>query len=291
MPFLSFFALFPLLSLTFFLPLSAALAQDKPLPAKPAFLENLAIDGAQIRYLGNDGGMDGWIAMMRGQEQFFYVTPDGRTAVTGILLDADGRNLSLKQVYDLQQKNGGEMLDFFSDTPAPQAEETDDTPPSFSDAFKTPSEQLFAQIEKSNWIPLSAQNQGPVVYSFVDAQCPHCHAYLNELRQKGYLDDGTIQLRIVPVGIRPDTQAQAALLLALPNPRERFFRYLDGDDSALPVSKNLNEQGALHNKAIMLSWKLSATPLTIYRDRHEQVKIVEGRPNLASLIKDLPTSK
>lgn len=283
---------FPLAGLILALGLSfgaPAYAQDGPLPAKPLFLETLAQQGAQIRYMGNDGGMDGWIAIMRGQEQFFYVTPDGQAAVSGVLIDAEGRNLSLKQVYELQKKNDAGALDFFSGTATEPEAQSAEQGDSFKAEFQTPAEQLFAQVENSNWIALG-QPDAPIVYSFIDPQCAHCHDFLQDVRSKGYLDDGTIQVRIVPLGIRPETQSQAAFLLALPDPQERLFRYLDGDKEALPVTKGLNEQGAESNKAIMLAWKLNSTPLLVYRDRQNQVKIIEGRPNLGSLIKDLKTA-
>jgi hypothetical protein len=51
-----------------------ALAQsDAPLPELPKPIENLVNEGAQIRYLGRDYGVDAWITIKNGKEQYFYV--------------------------------------------------------------------------------------------------------------------------------------------------------------------------------------------------------------------------
>ena len=55
--------------------------------------------------------------------------------------------------------------------------------------------------------------------------------------------------------------AQAAFLLATPNPQERWFRHMDGDATALPAKSEINQQGVQRNLAIMHSWKFDVTPL------------------------------
>lgn len=263
-----------------------ALAQSasEPLPPVPAAIQDLVDRGAQIKYLGKRHGMDGWITIYQGQEQYYYVTPDKEGFVMGVLFDKDGGMATVQQVRELQAQ-GGEVLDFL----AMDAEAGASKPASVSTAveYKTPAEKMFADVENSNWIALGNPD-APAVYSFVDPQCPHCHEFMNDLR-KDYIEKGLIQVRIIPVGFRDETLAQAAFLLAAPDAEKRWYSHLDGDAKALPVDSAISTQGIQKNLALMQAWKFTVTPLSIYRDRAGEIKIIRGRTKDAStLLADLP---
>lgn len=266
---------------------SPAIAQqtdptNTPLPKLPEPIQNLVNEGAQIRFLGRDYGVDAWITIKNGQEQYFYVLPDQKAFLMGVMFDNTGKVVTVEQVARLR-KQGDETLDILADDLTPQIEKAQ-SKDTFE--FKSPSEQLFYDIEHSNWIPLG--NAGaPVMYAFIDPQCPHCHNMLTDLR-KDYLDTGRVQLRIIPIGFRQETQAQSAFLMASPNPQERFYRYLDGDESALPARTEINQQGVQRNLALMQAWKFNVTPMVVYRSKDGSVKIVRGRPqDIPALVGDL----
>lgn len=247
--------------------------KDPPLPAP---LETMAKEGAQLRYMGREGGLDGWIAIQNGQEQYFYVTQDREHVVLGLLFDKTGKMLTMQQVAKLQ-KEGGPVLDILKGEPAGAAASVTDVLPKEGDIvkqLKSPSEQMFADIEASNWVALGSAT-APVVYMFLDPQCPYCHDFMKTLQKD--IEGGRVQVRMIPVGFRDETRAQAALLLAVPNAQERWFRHLDGDKEALPPTPGINEQGVERNMAVMQSWKLNVTPLSVYRAQDGKVKIVQGR--------------
>ncbi len=264
----------------------SALAQREP-PLPPP-LQNLRDEGAQMRYLGNQGGLNGWIAIQGGQEQYFYVTEDGQSFVMGLLFDRDGRVTTVRQVQQLQQSADGETLDMFMglDTAEMDAQREQRRQGSTRSEFRTPAEQLYSDLENSNWVAVGKED-APVVYSFIDPRCPYCHDFINDLRGE-YLDNGHVQLRMIPVGFREDTIAQAALLLAVPNPESRWFRHMDGDETALPPSRNINDQGVQRNLAVMQSWDVNVTPFTVYRAASGEIKILQGRArDVSSIINDL----
>lgn len=291
---ISGFALFSMLGLCalLFMP-SQTHAQNKNTPDLPPPIQTLVDDGAQVRYLGVKHGLDGWIAIQNGREQYFYVTQDGQGFVMGLLFDRDGKMVTLRQVQDLQQSAEGQTLDLMAEPLAQQIQQAQQqaasqpTPEEL--AFKTPAEQLFSAVEDSNWIALGSE-QAPAIYTFIDPQCPFCHTFINDLRQD-YIANGLIQVRMIPVGFREDTRSQAAFLLAVPNPQNRWYRHLDGDEDALPVTPGINDQGVQRNLAIMQNWKLNVTPLTVYRDKAGSVKIIQGRAqSVQQLISDLEAS-
>lgn len=270
--------------LALMMPLAAAQAQSKPLPKVPPAIQDLVDRGAQIKYLGKRHGMDGWITIYQGQEQYYYVTPDGEGFVMGVLFDKSGEMATVDQVRQLQAE-GGDVLDFLAVDKEPEAPQELS---SVKDApFKSPAEKMLADIENSNWIALGNKS-APVIYSFVDPQCPHCHDFMADIR-KDYIEKGLIQVRIIPVGFTDQTLAQAAFLLAAPDAEARWFKHLDGDATALPVENDISTQGIQKNLALMQAWKFNVTPLTVYRGRDGEIKIIRGRAkDTAALLADLP---
>ncbi len=266
------------------LPMNAK-AQQGNIPALPTALQELVDRGAQMRFLGRANGMDGWVAIYQGQENYYYVTPDGTGFLMGVLFDKEGSMVTMEQVAALQ-KEGGEVLDFLAaDKPA---EDLTKTMQATNEAFqyKTPAERMFAEVENSNWIQMGDE-KAPVIYSFMDPQCPHCHEFMKDMKS-AYIERGLIQLRMIPVGFREETLAQAAFLLASADPENRWYNHLDGVVGALPAKQDINTQGIQKNLALMQSWNFDATPITVYRDKTGKVKIIRGRAsNLANILTDI----
>lgn len=278
-------SVFCLLSAAAVLPPSSVYAQQNTaLPELPDPIQNLVEEGAQIRYLGRDHNLDSWITVKNGKEQYFYVLPDKSAFVMGVLFDKDGQAVTVDQVRRLREK-GDSLLDSLASN---DFNDVAGLPKSQKETakFKSPAEQLYNDIENSNWVPLG-QMGAPVLYSFIDPQCPHCHSFIQDL-QKDYIEKGRVQVRIVPVGFRDETRAQAAYLIATPNPQERWFNHMNGDESALPAKSGINQQGVQRNLAIMQSWKFNVTPMIIYRGKDETVKIIQGRPkDIPGVIEDI----
>lgn len=262
---------------------NASIAQDNTLlPELPAPIKNLVNEGAQVRFLGKDFGVEGWVAIKNGKEQYFYVLPNSGGFISGILFNEKGQAVTIKQVSRLRAQNGGELLDTLAeDAPG----KVTDNAKTQKYEFKTPSEQLFWDIENSNWIPVG-QAGTPVFYSFIDPQCGHCHAMMNAMKPE--IDAGRAQVRLIPVGFKEETRAQAAFLLATPAPAQVWWRYLGGDKNALPAKQEINQQGVQRNLSIMQSWKLNVTPLIVYRGKDGKVKIIRGKvKDIKALINDL----
>ena len=285
-----FFHLFSLIAVMLLSAPAFAQAKKEGVPDVPEALQALEERGAQLRYLGNEHGMEGWIAIYQGQEQYYYVTQDKKAFVTGLMFGSDGRPVTIDQVRALQAQSG-DVLDMLAEPKTPDANAAQaggkDTGVTGLANAKTPAERMFADIERSNWIRLG-KSSAPVIYSFVDLQCPHCHQFLDDLR-KDYIEKGIVQVRIVPVGFQDGSLAQAAFLLASPDAENLFYKHLDGDKDALPAKGDVSTQAIMKNMALMQAWKFNVTPLTVYRSRSGEIKIVRGRAkDTQGLIADLP---
>lgn len=274
-------------TIIFGLTLQPAFAQSEnntSLPQLPEPIENLVNEGAQIRYLGRDYGVDAWITIKNGQEQYFYVLPDQKAFLMGVMFDETGKVVTLDQVNRLRSQ-GDDMLDILADDITPMIQEQQSQSADRNE-FKSPSEQLYFDVSNSNWIPLGEPG-APVMYAFIDPQCPHCKSMIEDLKIN-YLDTGRAQVRVVPIGFREETRAQSAFLLAAPDSQRRFYEFLDGNEDALPARTEINQQGVQRNLAIMQSWKFDVTPMVVYRGKDGTVKIVRGRPqDIPNLVNDL----
>ena len=265
--------------------------QEPPLPES---IEGLVSKGAQVKYLGNMHGLDGWIMVYKGQEQYFYATPDGKAFVSGLLFTEKGEPLTVQQVQNLQQTGQADILDSLVDRPSSQINQDSnplaDRQNELKEMSQSPSEKLFKDVREGNWVSFGSGDAG-IAYAFIDPTCPHCDDFVNELRQGGYLDEGKVQLRVLPVSRITDDQAilqKAAYLLVSPTPEADFYAHLDGQESALPTNGDLSTQAVQQNMAIMQKWGLDATPFIIYKDRAGNVKIIRGKANdPETLVQDL----
>lgn len=277
---------------------------DIPLP-----IQNLVATGSQLRYLGQDYGLNGWLVLKNGQEQYFYSTPDGQAILMGILFNNKGDTITLKQINTLRKKEGptiDKLAGFESSPLASEGALPSPLSPSLASgastgqvesaspeallksAVKPKSEQLFEGVEAANWFKLGG-DKAPVLYSFIDPECPHCHDLIQVIRKSGYLEQGLIQLRLIPVGVLTENSLiEAAYLLASPDPQKDFYRHLDGDKTALLVDKSVNTQGVQRNIKLMQDWKLDVTPFSVYRARDGKVKVLQGVPDdLKKIITEL----
>ena len=260
-----------------------AWAQEKT-PPLPEPLQKLAAEGAQMRYLGRDLGFDGWVSVKNGQEQYFYVAPDTGTFFLGLLFNKNGRAVTFDQIKRLQGK--GDPLFNPAEAPSQKAEMKDETAPVTSKVL-SPAERLFQAAEGAQGIKLGADT-APVVYMFIDPQCPHCKDFLKDLR-KDYIESGRLQVRIIPVGVLGDKSLKmAASLLTFPDAGARLWRLIDGDESAVPADPAADTRPVAANIKIMQDWKLTATPLTLYRDKTGKIKLIQGRAkNPEDMMQDL----
>ena len=111
-------------------------------------------------------------------------------------------------------------------------------------------EQAHGKLAFAGAHVVKGDTSAPAIYTFVDPQCPYCHQFVKDLR-RDYIENGLIQVRMIPVGYKQGSMEQAAFLLAVPNPQGRWYRHIEGDEEALPVTPGINQQGVQRNMAII----------------------------------------
>ena len=258
----------------------------------PPPIKTLVENGAVAKYLGKDQGLDGWVTFKDGQEQYFYVTPDGQGIVMGLLFNAHGDALTIRQIEQLRAKEGPAIDKLAGVTPQTTTQNAAPIPATKTTTPAKPSsaksEQFFNDISSSNWVAIGDAN-APAFYAFIDPQCPHCKDMIKAFGNAGAINKKQIQLRLIPVGLMSeDSLYQAAYLIGAPDAAASLLKLAYGDAKAVPVDKNQSTLGVQKNLTLMQKYKIDVTPFAVYRDKAGQVKILRGVPkNIAALIADL----
>lgn len=302
-------------ALTMIMPLSvrAQTLQQTPAtqPAPPKPLQEAVESGAQIYYLGEFQGLYGWSLLRQGKPEFFYTTHDGRALVMGILFDGEGEMVTNGQLAQLHANEGEDMfaltgkIDDGTQSASASAQQggtaasassapsISSLPPrpvtgvatSITPERLTPAQEMFLDVQAANWLTLGDKGKYEV-FAFIDPDCPHCQQFMREA--KPYIDSGDMKLRALPIGISPESERKAALLLAGSDPLDRFLRYADGDASALTPPNSISTDAVRKNMGVMLDWGFDVTPIIVYRAGNGDIRMVRGRPgNLETIFQDI----
>ncbi|MEG0151189.1 MAG: thiol:disulfide interchange protein DsbG, partial [Comamonas sp.] len=197
------------------------------------------------------------------------LTPDGKHVVTGVLLDADGKDVNRPALEALVQP----ALD----------------------------KQAWDSVQATRWVADGSAKAPRVVYVFTDPNCPYCNKFWADARP--WVQAGKVQLRHILVGvIRPDSAGKAAAVLASKSPEQALashaLAYADasGKNSdtlgIAPLQRiPLSARDALaNNVSLMNSMGLRATPATIWKNAQGLVQTRTGMPpGLLNSVMGIPT--
>lgn len=270
-------------------------------PALPAPIAELRGDGATIKYLGRDLGYDGWIAVKDGQEQYFYVTPDGSAFFLGVLFNKNGRAVTFDQLKRLQGKKDPLFDDLYNAPSqksgaagampgvAPSAEMTavSPLPGATKSASSSPADALFADVSSAYSFPLG-QTSAPAIYMFVDPLCPHCKDMLKILQPA--IKAGQLRVNVLLIGaLHPESRPLATGILASSDPGAALTKITAGNIDQVKPGPDQADPRLDGNLALLQKWRFDGTPVTTYRAKDGTIKLLQGSVARADLIlNDLP---
>lgn len=228
----------------------AAPAANWPAPIK-------ALEAQGVEVVGRfdaPGGLQGYAAVMQQKSMAIYVTADGKQAIVGTMLDANGANLSEGPLEKLVSK--------------PMTEKT------------------WAQLEKSSWIVDGNKDAKRVVYTFTDPNCPYCNKFWNDARP--WIKTGKVQIRHIMVGIINDTSAgKAAALLSAKDPQAALNQHEQqhasgGIKPLRQIPPNMRTQ-LDSNQKLMQQLGFFATPTVFFKDDGGILQTAQGAPGAQML--------
>ena len=223
-----------------------ALAESYPAPIK--FLES---EGAEIVGTFNaPGGLKGYAARFRGQPMGVYLTPDGKHALVGTLIDEKGEDVSRPELERL--------------------------------VAASPAQVDWAALDKAHWIAEGDKNAKRIVYAFMDPNCPYCAMFWEEAQP--YLKKAGVQLRHILVGVlHPTSLPKAATILAAKDPATAMAQHQRTlKQGGVTPDKDLPEaavQKVMNNSKLMHDNNIYATPAIVYKDAQGTVRMIQGMPS------------
>ncbi|MHB8666085.1 MAG: thiol:disulfide interchange protein DsbG [Burkholderiales bacterium] len=210
-----------------------AQAKDWPAPIKALESQGVEVVGT----FAAPGGLTGYAGIIEQHPLAIYLTADGKHAIVGSMIDANGKNLSQ------------EPLDRLVSKPL--------------------SQKIWSRLDKSTWIADGSKSAARIVYVFTDPNCPYCNKFWNDARP--WVTAGKVQLRHVIVAILTDTSAgKAAALLTAKDPQaaltEHELHYASGGVKPLAQIPAATRAQLDANQDLMEQLGASATPAIFYRD-------------------------
>lgn len=207
---------------------SATHAEEWPAPIRQLENQGLSVLGT----FDAPGGLEGYVARFQGQPVAAYLTPDGKHAVVGTLIDASGRDVAAETLE--QMVNGPENA------------------------------ELWQKMAKSHWARDGDADAPRIVYTFSDPNCPYCRQFWHDAQP--WIESGQVQVRHVLVGVlKADSPEKAAKLLSADDPGQAIAQHYR--NGAMPDGRTRqSQQWVAENTQLMNEAQLYATPVTFYRD-------------------------
>jgi thiol:disulfide interchange protein DsbG len=231
---------------------------DVPAPIAALKQQGLKIHGT----FKAEGGLTGYAASYRGHPVAVYLTPDGKQAIVGTMVDGQGNDLSAAPLQRLVAN------------------------PKYQNAW--------AKLKDATWVADGSDDAKRVIYMFTDANCPYCHKFWQDARP--WVKAGKVQIRHVLVGLlKPSSLPKAAAILAADRPSAALDRsernYNDGGIPAMsnPPAGLVKKIG--QNTDLMKSLGLYATPTIFYRNANGHVEVKQGVPQGQGLIEVMGSPK
>ena len=274
----------------------------------PPALKYLMDNGVKLTYLGDAGGLAGYLGESpSGTVQTFYLAPDGSHVIAGVLFRNGGVNVTGVQMYDMKSRfeAAKKMAEGVSDelsTIQPQsliepkitAGLTEVTPLQIQNgdaAIVTKDKYLSdknlddfnSDIDKVAWFSVGASD-APVLYMLADPNCPFCHNAWKELRPMIMARE--ISVRVILVAGLEGSEPEALSILSRDEPGRAWFAG-EGSTASMPVAPPPNSGSSEYQEAVkylrtntefMNKYELDATPYFFTIDKEGVLYESRGWP-------------
>lgn len=216
---------------------------------RPAVLDTLEANGLSIveEFPAGDG-LRAFAAVAGQQPIAVYVTAGG-DAIVGTRVDRNGNESDAMRLQELVAKPMGD--------------------------------QIWSQLESSDWVLDGSADAPRVIYTFTDPNCPFCNRLWHAARP--WVEEGKVQLRHVMVGvIREDSAGKVATILGSGDPGARLAenerRFAQGGVPAASVVPASVRRALESNHLLMMELGFRGTPALVFRDTDGTVQRRGGMP-------------
>lgn len=230
---------------------------EEPDKARPAVIATVEAHGLEVvGEFDAPGDLRGFAGIAGQQPVAVFVTPDGKHALVGQLVNVAGEDVAQAHLQRL--------------------------------VAKPMSQRIWSQLDDSTWVADGADSAPRVVYTFSDPNCPFCNRFWQAARP--WVDAGKVQLRHVMVGvIKADSANKVATILTAASPSEMLDKnereYAKGGIAGMATVPSGVQSQLDANQRLMHELGFQGTPGILFRDADGVVQRRSGMP----APDDLPT--
>ena len=214
--------------------------------------KNLMSKGVQIvQTFPSSSGLKAIVADNGKEKRLFYVTPDGKSLVVGMVFDTTGNNVTTEDMSRAGVSDVGGAK-------------------TVSDAQL---EAIWKRAEKLSWIPEG--NGKKTIYVLFDPNCPYCHRLWSSVR--GAVQSGSVQVRWLPVAIlKESSKGLAAAIYTAKNPSQILGDMVNRQLQPVTVTEAANKKMA-YNLLLLRDTGYTGVPTILYR-QNGKVRTAMGSP-------------
>ena len=236
--------------------------------ALPRVMERLRAQGAEVVPLGEASGVSGFLVHREGGGAYSaYVTPGGGLLV-GLLIGADGEDLTGRQVQAAREAGALEGLGV--DEARAQAR----VPGSSGD----PVQGLFEATRSAFGFTLG--EEGPVIHVFADRTCPYSYRHVEGL--KALARAGKVRARVIPIGLLGEDAALKAVEITGSERPE-----VSWDGVVRPQwDQELGAARVQRNMELHAAWKVRGVPFSVWRGP-QGVRVFYGAGDASAFASDV----
>ncbi|MEQ7767184.1 thiol:disulfide interchange protein DsbG [Xanthomonas hortorum] len=233
-----------------------AQASEAPMPTLAE--RHLMASGVKVTHrFDSVSGLRAIVADNGADKRLFYVTPDGKSLIAGLVFDESGRNVTTEDM-------GRAGISASGNTTA---------------VTQLQAQKLWQRVQGLK--SLKDGNRGADIYVFVDPTCQYCHRLMSMVRP--YIAAGTLQVRWLPVAILSSrSPGLAEAMYKAPNVAQAIQSVSTNMLKPVPESEAIRLQLA-QNLLAMRDTGQTGVPLVVYRVG-QRVVIKSGVPTDAELV-------
>lgn len=224
----------------------------------PPVLQPFIANGLKIeKHFKAASGLTGWVVLHEGEYSVVFTTADGKTLISGALVDEKGQNLTAE----------------YARTYIPK--------PDLS--------QAFTDLENSQYIAEGTlKDPKSIIYIFTDANCPFCHKTWQALQP--YEKVG-LQVRwVVVAALGPNSMDKAIEIMTAKDRLAAFRKDMESFGQSRSLAKDMNPQAKPAQAAmvqqqtqLMTRFGIRGTPGIVWKDATGKVAIKFGMPRLSEI--------
>jgi thiol:disulfide interchange protein DsbG len=219
--------------------------------------KNLMAKGVQVvQSFPSASGLKAIIADNGKEKRLFYVTPDGKSLIVGMVFDTAGENVT---TADMSRAG-------VTDVGGPKT------------LTENELESIWSRAEKLSWI---AEGTGKkTIYVLFDPNCPYCHRLWTSVRSA--VASGAVQVRWLPVAILKDSsKGLAAGIYESKTPSRVLSDMVNRQLQPVAISDAANKKMA-YNLLLLRDTGYTGVPTILYR-QNGKVRTAMGSPTDAEL--------